>query len=236
MKKLALVLVCFLIIVVFVGFNYLLWERESREKDIEALRYSNENNDATINALGREIKSLEDENKKQEEKISELTESVSLLEASNASLLNDKNNLSSELSDRDSQILILKKFIDQKITRAPIEKWAELLTDKEYEAAYNLVYMHILNIGEPPGIEEFTASFSNIVKSVSIESIQPVSEGIPAGFDEQLVYEVLFKVILEKGAQAESTIYPEGENKRYFFIAYDANLSSWVIAGIEEKL
>ena len=56
MKKFVLVLVCTLIILFFVGFNYLLWDRENKVEDIRTLENTNENKDDLIAYLTSERK------------------------------------------------------------------------------------------------------------------------------------------------------------------------------------
>lgn len=66
MKKLVLVFVSALLLAVFIAFNYLLWEREGREEKLQQLESNNASNNASMNTLNHEIKTLEDDNSKLE--------------------------------------------------------------------------------------------------------------------------------------------------------------------------
>ena len=66
-----LVLVCTVIILFFVGFNYLLWDRESKAED-KTLEYTNESKDDYINYLTAERKRAEIENERLTSEIKEL--------------------------------------------------------------------------------------------------------------------------------------------------------------------
>lgn len=90
MKKFILVMISALLMVVFIAFNYLLWDRENKEKNIETLENSNASNNASINALGREISMLEEKNKSLETQAGELEEQNKALADSKNQLERDK--------------------------------------------------------------------------------------------------------------------------------------------------
>ena len=71
-----LVLVCTLIILFFVGFNYLLWDRENKVEDIRTLENTNENKDDLIAYLTSERKRVENEKNKLDEEIKALEKKI----------------------------------------------------------------------------------------------------------------------------------------------------------------
>jgi septal ring factor EnvC (AmiA/AmiB activator) len=86
MKKLVLVVVWILLIAVFVVLNYLIWDRENRERDIKSLENLNASNNSSITALGREINNLETQKKRMEAEISYLEKTMADLEDANSKI------------------------------------------------------------------------------------------------------------------------------------------------------
>ncbi|MDD4495199.1 MAG: hypothetical protein PHV32_12810, partial [Eubacteriales bacterium] len=148
MKKLALVLMCTLVLLFFIGFNYLVWDRENIFKNIE-------DNQVSIEVLSRELnnqrnayRALQDEKDKLEENILELENSLETIVA-------DNEQLAQQLQGKDESINVLKSQVDKTIPVQTIERWVKSINEGYYSEAYLLMHAHELAPDNAPSMKQF---------------------------------------------------------------------------------
>ena len=174
MKKLVLVLISALLLAVFVGFNYLLWEREGREEKLRELETNNASNSSTMNSLTKQIKSLEDDN-------ANLTTSVDQLKNLNLTLQSEGQELKQERADANSQIVdknnliaALMQNVNIAVFEEVIKKWADAIETQKYDEAYKLEYGWRSNEDIKTVLEDYSAAYKKNIKSIKFKTLAEI--------------------------------------------------------------
>ncbi len=230
MKKLVLVMVFVLLAAVFIAFNYLLWDRESIEKEYKTLETTNASYKAEINAQGREIDSLEKEISDQADTISQLTEEKAKLIEEKNGLVGEKDEKDSALRDKINFINTLKQYVDLKVLADPVNKWADALNQGKYEEAYELEYATVAAAERPMSLAAYTEAMQKTIKKIEISEIKidPLR-----GSNEGGIYlKVRMNVKLAENAAANDPHFSEGINERYVKVDYMAEKKAFMISSI----
>ena len=231
MKKFVLVLVCTLIILFFVGFNYLLWDRENKVEDIRTLENTNENKDDLIAYLTSERKRVENEKNKLDEEIKALEKKITDLNGQIEKDKESKSALESTLKEVNELVVLLKGQADKQMLAEKVSAYFEFLGNKDYVKAYSLRYNHELGYLRPKSFNDFKAGYENNVESIVVEKIEYISEyaGIPKGMH---AFSAELNVQLKEGAVENGSEYVPGINVFIFVVGFDEKLKDWVIADI----
>lgn len=232
MKKLVLVMVCAMLMALFIAFNYLLWDRENKEKDIQSLEHSNASNNASITVLGEKINKLEEDGREQKDKISKLENMNKLLQEDNSELQQEKEKMNSILVQRETIINILKQAVDSKLFEAPIRKWADALDKGEYKTAYDLYDRDLNDPLKTLSFGDFSSSYKNIVKSIKIKSLKLYIDENSVDKQGEIIFTGSFDVKIAEDADKSKTQWKDGQNERYFTIGFDAVKNDWIISKI----
>ena len=230
MKKLILVMVFVLLTAFFIAFNYLLWDRESRENEIKNLEYANADKNANISAQKREIDGLDEE-------IKSLGDHIEQLENENDQLILDKSTLASEqdkanaaLKERVNFINILKQYADIKALSEPVTKWTEALNQGDFEEAYELEYAGVLEQNRTVSLTSYVEEMKNTIRKVEISEIKlDKLRGIGSG---EIFLEVRLVVKLVEDTGIVSSRYSEGINDKYIKIEYSNEKKAFIISAI----
>jgi predicted RNase H-like nuclease (RuvC/YqgF family) len=219
-----------MLMTVFIALNYLLWDKEQNTQNIKSLEYKNDDKDATINALGREIKNLEDASK-------EYNNRIKILESNNSELQNKYDESmqtqqeSKELLERKNDIItVLKQQADLKPLEALIKKWAESIDKGQYETAYKIELQHFKDNGEIISLNEYSDSFKKAVKNIKVKAVKLYNEEVQGLDDADIVFLVTFDV--NKVENSESGMFTEGDNDKLFSMTYDKDQGGWIISDI----
>lgn len=230
MKKLILVMVFVLLAALFIAFNYLLLERESRENELKNLEYANASNIASISAQKREIDSLVEGNRS-------LGDKIEKLESEKDQLLQDKNALSSErdktgltLQEKINFINILKQYTDIKALSEPVTKWAEALNQGKYEEAYALEYAGVLMQDRKVSLTAYTEEMKNTIRKIEIGEVK--LDKLRGSSSGDIFLEVRLNVKLAEEANKSSARYMEGVNDLYIKIEYSNEDKAFIISAI----
>jgi cell division protein FtsB len=237
MKKLALVMICTLLIVVFIAFNYLLWDRENKEKDIENLERLRTSSSTSIDTLGRKIKELEDENNFLKDRMNELETSNRLLEHEKKRLGQDKTDIGNILDRKLEIIDVLKQHADLKPLEEIAVKWVEDIDQGDYTTAYELMQKQPSNPDGFSDVDNFTASYKNTVKNIKIISLELCTEGIPDNKRGNIIFKADLEVqLVNQRNSAPKVQFNEGVNEVFFIFDYDKKTGQWMIANISPTL
>ncbi len=232
MKKFFLVLICAVIILFFIGFNYLLWDRENKAEDIKTLKNTNDSNDVTINYLSKEMKRLNDENEGYVKELDRLTKDIELLnkKVNDSAMVNSE--LKKELSSKEESIGFLKDGYDNQALAAIINGWVENLNEGNFFEAYEIRFGHGINSENGLTLEAFTLLFKGIVKQIAVESIdEHMGEDIKA--NGQKAFNVVLEAVVDE--TVENTYFTNGKNSRIFVMDFDRSTSNWVITDIMQQ-
>ena len=238
MKKFILIVFFSLVIVVFVGFNYLLWERENREKDIKSLQDINASNSITISALNRQLESLDNNLKIKNDNINKLNEENSLLKKDLEKLNQDYLKSNKTITHKNEVIGYLYKNVQPGIIETPIKKWAEYINAGDYESAYRTWYIN--KEDEMESLADFTNKYKDKIKSVKIKSIALYNQDIEKQYGASILQEgdmffmVELDVKLVDGSGKSDVLFAEGVNQRIFVLRYNSKEEKWHISGIME--
>ncbi len=229
LKNLVLVMVFVLIIMVFIAFNYLLWDRENFQE-------INLSKTAAIDAFSKQLKNLEERNKLLESDISSLNDEIE-------DLVNNKEYLSKQLELKDKEIEpilleidekeqfinILKQQIDISPIKDIVKDWVNKISTGDLEGAYNLHLFQDTEDGSK-SIEKFAADYKDVIKSIEIKSIDLVLEKSTMNDVENCI---ALKVVLNvnKSDEFKGQFY-NGINTRYFIFDYDIENGIWHIKDI----
>lgn len=232
MKKLVLVVVWLLLIAVFVVLNYLIWDRENREKDIKSLENLNASNNSSITALGREINNLETEKKRLEAEIFDLKKKVSDLENANKKMEEDNNKNLEIIQRKNETVYMLIQQSGTKDIEKAIIKWVDSINTGNYEEAYKLIRLRPFSNQVLMSSKEFADNYKNSIKSIKIESMELLPEDILDNKKGDIVFKVQFNVEKSEGFDRLFTDFSEGLNERYITVDYSKEMEQWMISGI----
>lgn len=228
MKKLVLAMVFILLMALFIAFNYLLWDRENRVKELEDLKLANADNSVNMSLQGREIKNLEEENNTLQLKVNQLESEKEQLTASKNNLSSEKDQLNSIISGKNDLLNALKQISDLKELEKPVEKWVDAINTGDYSTAYGLEYKSLATGGNPPGITVYSENLKNNIKSISLKSVKlDTSRGTDNG---EIVLNAELEVRLPE--KADSQTWKDGLNEKFIQIGYDTTVKQFIILQI----
>ncbi|MGI6667971.1 MAG: hypothetical protein ACOX4M_00480 [Acetivibrionales bacterium] len=230
MKKFILVMVFVFIGALFIAFNYLLWDRESKIAEIKNLEYTNASNSASISAQKREINALEDEVSGLSEQIDRLKNEKRQLEDEKSELIADLDEKEEELRERINFINAVKQHVNIDVISQPVVKWAEALNHGNFEEAYELEYGSVPAKDRPVSLDAYIESMIDTLKKVSITDIK-VDKLRGAGNGE-IYLAVKLDVRLAEGVDDKSSRFSGGENEIYIRIDYSGAKKDFVISAL----
>jgi septal ring factor EnvC (AmiA/AmiB activator) len=232
MKKFILVMVCTLLMTMLIAFNYLLWDRENKKKDIENLEQSKVSNSVSINALGRNIKELEDENRALNDTIELMEGNIKELDEYISDLESEKNKLIKILQQKNTVINKLKEEVDPSILEAPVRKWVQAINSGDYESVYNLQTAKMNQSSGFLNITDLENSYKNSIQSIKLKSIKLDMEEVPVETPGDICFFVTLDVKKSGNADVGKIQLEEGINNKLIAVDYDKEKNIWVISGI----
>jgi len=241
MKKIILIIFFSLVIAVFVSFNYLLWERESREKDIKNLQDINSSNSITINILNRQLENLDNSLKIKDESINRLNEENNKLKKDLEKLNQDYLESIKVITRKNETISYFYENlqnINPDVIEAPIKKWAEYINNGDYESAYKTFYVN--KEEEKETFADFTNKYKDKVKSIEIKSIAFCNNEIENQYGVSMLQkgDVFFTVELDvklvENVNDKDVLFINGSNHKIFGLQYNTKENKWHISNIFE--
>jgi hypothetical protein len=227
MKKLVLILVCTVIMTVFIAFNYLLLDREKTTKNIENLKYNNENQSASIEVLGNDIKNSNNKIDELNKTIRTLDDNNSTLVKTNSELKLNINEINKVINEKNELIDKIKDQIDIKPFEAIIKNWSEGINGGKYETSYNLYKKN--EYGEDISFADYSTDLKDSIKSIKLKDIK-LQSNTKEDATGNIVFKVSMDIKLLKAATSFS--FSDGLNERYFFFGYNKASDTWFISSI----
>jgi len=228
MKNMVLILVCAALLTFFIAFDYLLWDRERNTQSINTLEDSIDSKDATIGALGREIKDLENYSNQLSNKLKLLEEEKKSLEEKVSDLESEIQEMKSQISKRDKFISTMESIADYGVFENILKDWAEKINEGKHEEAYQWMKLKTDAGMGALSYAEFTGSYMTGVKSIEISKME-ISK------DDALKYgkadiAFLTEVNVEKSEESKQGKFNEGVNKMIIGFDYDSENKTWFIS------
>ena len=228
MKKLALVLMCTVVLLFFIGFNYLLWDRETKTEDIK-------NNANYIKYLDQEVNRLEASNRTLATNITQLQSQVDTGKETIDNMQENIDELEILLSDKDESIRILKWYVDKSVPVTLIENWIKNLNEGKYSDAYNMIYGHGLKQMDAPSFRQFEGIYKDKVSLITLKFTEltqnnPSSKETFTGFYE---YNAVVDAVLHENVSAVNQTLEAGLNTYSFKFGFEEQLKDWVIVDVK---
>lgn len=232
MKKLVLIMVFVLLMALFIAFNYLLWDRESKIKELGNIKDSYNSISADITMQNRDIKRLENEANKYVADISELEKEKERLEKRNLELENDKTLEVQKTRHKIDIINILKENVDIKLFEAPVNKWADAVDTGNYGEAYRLEYEKASLQSRQTSLEDYSNVFKKNVKSLKIKEV--IIDKDVGKADGEIALKVTLEVKLTEKPEQDFKRFIEGLNEIKVGLDYDVILNEFFITNITQ--
>ena len=230
MKKFILVMVFVLLTALFIAFNYLLWDRESKVEELKNFEYEQASYNVDINARKREIAALEDE-------VSRLQDEYKKLEAENSSLTEEKNELNADwiksretLQERIDFINVLKQHTDINTLSEPVLKWVEAVNQGNYEEAYDLEYEGVAVQDRPVGLVAYAEGMKNTISMINITDIK--LDKLRGSGTGDIYLDVKLDVKLVEELKQQDPRFSQGENEVYIRVNYSYSNKNFIISSI----
>lgn len=230
MKKFILVMVFVLLTALFIAFNYLLWDRESKITELKNLEHEKASLNASINAQKREINILEQE-------VSSLRDQLDKKDDETSRLVYEKNELNTDLKKtketlqgRIDFINVLKQHVDISTFSEPVVKWVEAVNQGNYEEAYDLEYEGVDVQDRPISLVAYADQFKDTINRIDIAEIKlDKLRGFVAG---EVYLDVSLNVKLAETPKQKFPRFTQGENEIYIKIDYSQTKKKFIISDI----
>ncbi len=230
MKKFILVMVSALLIALFIAFNYLLWDRESKLAEIRNLESVNASYSASVSVHKREINTLEEEVKSLNNQITQYRDEIDKLLQERDQAISDRLQEKATLKAKVDFINVLKEHTDIQVLSRPVVLWAEAVNNGSFDEAFDIEYE-----GVPP--RERTVSLSTYVEQMkaTVERIEinEIKVDRLRGYGTGDIYlNVRFSVRLVEDADISSSRFSDGENEMYVKLDYSKDKKAFIISSM----
>jgi cell division protein FtsB len=227
MKKLVMFLVFILLMTFIVAFNYLLWDRDTKIKELSSLEGQSASKTISMDAQKREIDRLSEENEVLKRSVSALESDKKVIIEEMNKVINDKAEAYLDLEGKIASINILKKTAYPEEMITPVREWVKAVNEGNYKLAYDLEYGGLVIESDAMSIQEFTSRLETYVKNIDFKSyeIDPKK-----GLEDGDVYlRVLLGVTLKPKVEEYKSPYKPGNNDVTVHIGYNPDTKSFYI-------
>ncbi len=234
MKKFVLVIICSLLLIVLIAFNYLLWDREAQKASIRNLESSKADNDAIISGLYKQRQNLENENSKLKNEMDELQKNLDELEKTNLGIVRENTELKNTLENTRSTINTLKKQVGVEIIRQQLEIWAANISSANYIPSYDIEKQAAKKAGIT-NYKSYENYYKDLIKTMEIKSLNGISGDVSEICSDGVHFNVELSIMFKEGLNEDTTgyyNYINGVNKRVITMEYDENNKKWNIVCI----
>lgn len=230
MKKFILVMVSALLIALFIAFNYLLWDRESKLAEIRNLESVNASYSASVSVHKREINTLEEEVKSLNNQITQYRDEIDKLLQERDQAISDRLQEEATLKAKVDFINVLKEHTDIQVLSRPVVLWAEAVNNGSFDEAFDIEY-------EGVPLRERTVSLSTYVEQMkaTVERIEinEIKVDRLRGYGTGDIYlNVRFSVRLVEDADISSSRFSDGENEMYVKLDYSKDKKAFIISSM----
>lgn len=246
MKKFALVMITILVLFLFLMLNYLLWDKENLLKQSESdkleqdwLRGQNRTLQSTVDEQEQTIKTLEEEKKELQTRISNLEQALKLANSQAEGYRN-------AIAGKDQVIGNYKLLMEDMLCRLTLD-WFECIGKRNYEAAWELMDANCLVFGNRYSREDFFR-YLEAIHSITLaraaegedETDGRKSDGTGYAFrilekygsDYEVIAVVHAEVAVDQKQADVVKDWVQGTNWLQMNFRLDPDNQKWVISGI----
>lgn len=206
----------------FIVLNYLLWDRQNKA-------VIDSSKEATISALGREIKNMETVDSLTRERLDKVEADYKTLRDKADELTNDKNKLQASLTTKNDIMEQLKQTADLSAPQAAVKNWLDNVSKGQYENAYQL--QTATAFGTQMSQDDFVKLMKSKVKSLKVTSDKPVLQPPIAERPGDIIYKVGVEVT--RVPDSGKFVIEEGKNERQFTVIYNKEKNVWLVSLVE---
>lgn len=221
MKKALLMLIFIVLVVFFIAFNYLLWDRVEVEKTVEL---SAQRNAYKIDDLNAEIVGLKKFNKQLDDKLKQEIQEKDAITQQKDGLDKEKQALEKQVQYRDKLVSFLKQSADLSSAQGIIKDWAENINKSQYKQAYDLMS------SGGASYNDFENQYKASVKSIKIKLVKLNTDINSPENENDFIFDVTADIKIND--EKTNQLFISGENKCNFKMMYDVNLNKWFIESI----
>lgn len=235
MKKFNLVLVCIAILLFFVAFNYLIWDRDKKTEDIDNLKWTNANNISNINYLTRQIEVLQQDKKVLEEKITGLEEDVKFITGNLADAQSETDGLKAIVAGKDKTISVLRAQADPDMLYSIIEQWVTAMNDSDFKTAHEIQFAHAAGSSDYLTLPEYELMYAGKLQEITVVSCTLIDNVAENGKElpKMFIFNAEMNAVFNPEAAAEvlpGQMIVNGTNKLLIKIDFDETAGTWFMA------
>lgn len=230
MKKFFLVMIFALLIAVFIAFNYLLWDRESKLAEIKNLESVNASYSASISVQKREIGALEDEIKNLNNQIQQYRAEIEKLQKEKEDAISEKLQDEAELRAKIDLINVLKENADIGFLSRPVVSWAEALNNGSYDEAYSIEFAGVPQKDRNVSLGTYVEQMESTVAKIEITEIK--MDRFRGSASGEIYLNVTLNVTLRENANVSVSRFSEGENEMSVKLDYSKDKKGFVISSM----
>lgn len=230
MKKFILVMVSALLIALFIAFNYLLWDRESKLAEIRNLESVNASYSASVSVHKREINTLEEEVKSLNNQITQYRDEIDKLLQERDQAISDRLQEEATLKAKVDFINVLKEHTDIQVLSRPVVLWAEAVNNGSFDEAFDIEYEGVLPRERTVSLSTYVEQMKATVERIEINEIKVDRlRGYGTG---DIYLNVRFSVRLVEDADISSSRFSDGENEMYVKLDYSKDKKAFIISSM----
>jgi len=230
MKKFFLVMIFALLIAVFIAFNYLLWDRESKLAEIKNLESVNASYSASISVQKREIGTLEDEVKSLGNQIEQYKAEIDRLQKEKEQVASEKLQEETELKAKIDLINILKENADIQFLSEPVVSWVEALNSGSFDEAYAIEFEGVPQKDRNISLSAYVEQMESTVQKIEITEVRV--DRYRGSSNGEIYLDVTLNVGLAENADESVSRFAEGENEIYVKLDYSKEKKGFIISSI----
>ena len=200
-KKIVLTVFFSIFVCVFIGFNYLLIQKESADIGTVELEQEMTAKSATITSQVARISELEGRTSDLIEQIATLREQGEGKDETIATYEKETQESAELLGKREDLINKLKQGLDVELVGQQAREWIEFINNGEYDKSYARFSKAIDNAYTTMIFSEFRAYYAKQVGMVEVKSIDVMTRGIPDTIDNDLVVAVVVDLITPRSLE-----------------------------------
>lgn len=222
MKKLFIIIPCLFLMFLFIVLNYLLWDRQNKA-------VIDSSKDATISALGREIKNMETADSLTRDRLDKAESDNKTLKDKADESNNDKNKLQASLNLRNDIIEQLKQTADLSAPQAAVKNWLDNVSKGQYENAYQL--QTATAFGTQMSQDDFVKQMKAKIKSLKVTSDKPVLQAPIADRPGDIIFKVGVEVT--RVPDSGKFVFEDGKSDRQFTVIFNKEKKVWLVSLVE---
>ena len=230
MKKFILVIVFALLIALFIAFNYLLWDRESKLAEIKNLESVNASYSAIVSVHKREISTLEEEVNSLNNQITQHKAEIDRLQKERDQAISDKVQGDTALKEKIDYINILKENADIEFLGQPVILWAEALNRGSFDEAFSIEYEGVPQKERTVSLSTYVEQMKSTVEEVEITGIKV--DRLRGYGNGDIYLNVSFNARLVEDADTSVSRFTEGKNEMYVKVIYSKDKKAFVISSM----